>query len=84
MRATVSPLVTPALSAQREYWFIRASSMRKLKLSRSLRSAAASPYLRAHSDTARGRIRSGLPVACAVVSNARNQARAGVAAGSSL
>ena len=58
MSAIVCPLVTPPLSARREYWFIRASSARKLKRSRSPTSAGASSYLRAHSVTARGRMRS--------------------------
>ena len=47
----------PAPSAQREYWFILASSALKLKRSWSLMSAVASPYLSAHSAAARGKIR---------------------------
>ena len=34
---------TPALKAQREYWFMRCASVRKLKFSRSLSSAGFSP-----------------------------------------
>ena len=56
---------------------MRASSALKLKRSRSLTSAMASPYLSAHSATARGKIRAGSRVACAVISRARAQACAG-------
>ena len=41
--ATGSPFLMPSANAHREYWFMRFSRSRKLKHSRSLTSAVASP-----------------------------------------